>query len=81
MYGDAVVLIFSSQLQSTLKGLLVEDASVSATTGLVDNAWKGAEVRIGRSIAVVFMYLLSTGVSLLCSSTTAVVQWRHRIQP
>ena len=32
----AVVLIFSSQLWSTLKGLLAEDAIVSTTTGLVD---------------------------------------------
>ena len=32
----AVVLIFSSQLWSTLKGLLAEDTIVSATTGLVD---------------------------------------------
>ena len=32
----AVVLIFSSQLWSALKGLLAEDAIVSATTGPVD---------------------------------------------
>ena len=79
----AVVLIFSSQLWSALKGLLAEDAIVSATTGLVDKCMENSTSRskykqkqlmcCGMCLSLIFCLGLSFW--------QLYMQWRQRIQP